>query len=490
MAASETAQEQARQRVEQSRQRRAGHAADSKAAGAIARMSRSMGEDAIGASLVDSLVKARKEGRDSEAPGVLVADAWSQAREQAQRERRSEARRARREREATGQAVADACEACRGIGLAADGEACEACRGSGRESQDARLARVLRHYRQGAWLTGEQVFAIEQAFAADGPVTKADHDPAGCAFPGCRKCAAIRQRTGEAHGALTREPRKAGQRRRAPGRQDHAPRERTTDQAPQGMPGKAGSVSLAGEAPLVRMLDATRAHYAAGGADAWRDSTGADALVGPQAAIVLATLATVTSAGRRGRLVAWEDASLALGLRASEAQAWRLATIGALIAACPGDYSQRSEATGETVATLRGACEAHHASEAHAAPVPRVASLRPASTGACPVATACATACATAQGASPGSAAWRSAARATAALVAHQAQPCACPASEAPALVHASQAPAPVAAPHSLRPLRLSPGGAGFPRGACEATLSAAHREAVACLFAMMAGAR
>lgn len=518
---------QAAQRVAEARQRRAAHARTSEAAGSIAAMSRSMGADAVGLALVEAVERAHQAGSDT-APGLVLADAWSQTREAAQRQRRSDQRRERREREATGAVIADACAACHGSGqtseVDADGEAlrCDACRGSGRESAEAREARVIAAVCEG--LTQTQAQAVAAAFAADGPLTTSDHDPAGCPREGCKRCEAVRsQMAGALSGPLAQAPRKAGQRRRRPARADRVIPEHTSDRTPAGMPGKEGSVTLASEAPLVRLLDTTRAHYAKGATSDTSDHTGQAACAGPQAAMVLADLSIIPQPGPKGREVDWTGMGALYGLRAEALEALRL-RVSALVLAhafAPGSGRTPAEAegaqraplvTGSDLVRLARAANLSAADLATAItaseraplpamlPMPRSDYRRPAHTAHSEAHSLAAHAVAIARGATaseraqraticdqapaqPGSEAWREAASLVAALPEHsEAAPASQPASVRPAPVDYSQAPA------RTRRTATSAPEAQAQRPALVLTRSAAHRRCALVLCAWLAG--
>lgn len=151
--------------------------------------------------------------------------------------------------------------------------------------------------------------AVAAALDADGPSARPDHDAAGCARPGCRKCAALR-RTGVAAGPLVRAH-KRGARVEA---QHRAPRERTT----------ARAVELIREADVATALDVTRAMGASRPFEP-SDPTGRDATDPRHVAEIAADLAIVATVGRRGTMVAWHEAALRYGV---DVEAWRALVVG------------------------------------------------------------------------------------------------------------------------------------------------------------------
>jgi hypothetical protein len=353
---------------------RARTAADLAATKDLAKMTRKMGEDAIATAALAAL----ERGGPADGPATVAA-AWEGARQARANLTRADAARARREQD-TGRMLTREDRADRlarvlgqrgemttrpattraqtrkgrtvgavtvpAVHTVAHGEAIDDrapvrtfalptlalppalvwTRGEDRATREARAHHLARLADVTRWATVAAVGwaptvtrgAVAGAIAADGPVSRADHDPAGCSREGCRVCRSTRDAAGLTIGPLAR-PTADGTSYRRPARADRAPREVTTDRA----------VSIAPEASLLAMIDQTRAMGAKG--------TGAHESAAPAAdvrpaAVTLADLATVTTRGARGKRVLWVEASLALGLHPRAVPAWRTAVAGYVLA--------------------------------------------------------------------------------------------------------------------------------------------------------------
>lgn len=160
--------------------------------------------------------------------------------------------------------------------------------------------------------TADHLAAMLAAMAADGPVVRADHDPAGCTRVNCQRC-----QRGQV-GPLTRPPtRKAPGRTRRPSGQFRAPQEITLAapaQMGKGIGSRDGQTMVIREQELLSMADRTRA-MGASGAPGGRSIPPRAAIVGTRATALadLAGRAVVPAPGQRGTAVAWQELAAATG---------------------------------------------------------------------------------------------------------------------------------------------------------------------------------
>lgn len=192
---------------------------------------------------------------------------------------------------------------------------------------------------RGSTDTATAVTATVAALLADGPVGKADHDPATCRAYICRRChgAAAADAYRDRRDAVTDEhpsdaaayvaatvgtvgPRPAGLAPAVRVKEDGHVRptmatvkEETSNRAPEGTHGKAGSVRIVTEGSVLAAMDALG--RSVGSDRPVTDTTGAAAASGHRdpACEALAVLAIVPNRGNRGSVVDWQALAEAAG---------------------------------------------------------------------------------------------------------------------------------------------------------------------------------
>lgn len=325
--------------------RRAKESADAIAAATLRQLTRAYGPDAVGA----SILAAVKNGATSPADIAAAASSGTaSARSQAGHLNRTERRDLERAeqaygvagqpREGRGDAVA------RLVGqrfgqvarLAASAAMSAELPDFGKVTMGTRQALTIRHRCQAMadnlWAPAvdrigtdgpnmvplsarETVDALAflAALLADGPIAKADHDPATCAWQACPRCR--RFRDGSDFGPLATVERRG--RRQAPA-DVRPPNERTG----------ARSVEILSEASLIRSADMFRNFHAS----SVSGMSAATVDAGPSPAVLLADSFCLPSVGRRGYVI--DRPASAVGTRHGQAMAWRalLAAAGATVA--------------------------------------------------------------------------------------------------------------------------------------------------------------